>query len=136
MLTFFAAPSTGPVGERVSIGGVRHYRLPSGRLAPSVTTVLDVIAKPHLDAWLDRQEAAKRDAAVHRTCREVLPKFPSASIAVPSQADFLRAYSQAQAALAAEARVQLSAAEIGTLVHDAIAWVLRSEMGLPTGDMP
>lgn len=136
--------ATGPVGERVLVGGRRHYRLPDGRLAPSVTTVLDVIAKPQLDRWLDRREGAQREAAMRRACGALLPTAagqPPTSAAgagteAPTQAAFLRAYNEALALVQAEARATLTAAQVGTLVHDAIAWALRSELGILAGDLP
>jgi ATP-dependent exoDNAse (exonuclease V) beta subunit len=56
----------------------RYYRIPSGEIYPSVTTVLDTVPHPELDAWRDAvghdkadkiaAEAARRGTRFHAYC--------------------------------------------------------------------
>src|SRR5512138_562310 len=77
-------PAQEPIraGERLlDAEGRRWYRLADGRLAPSVTSVLDVVHKPPLVAWrakhgydADRiaEEAARFGTAVHVAAEALL----------------------------------------------------------------
>lgn len=75
--------------EKKPIDGKRHYRLPSGVWAPSVTTVLSSKPKPELDAWKAAvgeeratavtNRASSRGTIFHNICEahlknEVVPK--------------------------------------------------------------
>lgn len=60
----------------------RYYRLPSGEIYPSVTTVLSTVPHPELDAWRDAvghekadkiaAEAARRGTRLHTYCEDWL----------------------------------------------------------------
>lgn len=68
--------------ERVAMPDGRYYRLPSGKLVPSVTTVLSKLDSKKLDRWRERvgeEEANKisaqartRGTAVHELCERYL----------------------------------------------------------------
>lgn len=68
--------------ERVALPEGRHYKLPSGKLVPSVTTVLSRINSKKLDRWRDRigedeankisTQAKLRGTAVHELCEKYL----------------------------------------------------------------
>ena len=73
---------------RVDIDGKRHYRLPDGSLAKSVTTAIsDSMDKTHLYEWRKRvgedeankisNQAAVRGTAIHTICESYLLNEPS-----------------------------------------------------------
>lgn len=81
MSTFkHTTPYKFPQLERVTKKGRRWYKTPTGELYPSVTTVLDAIEKPGLEAWKlavgakkadkIKKEAAERGTLVHEICEQ------------------------------------------------------------------
>lgn len=68
--------------ERVALPEGRHYKLPSGKLVPSVTTILSKLNSKKLDDWRDRvgedeankisTQAKLRGTAVHELCEKYL----------------------------------------------------------------
>ena len=104
----------------------RFYRI-EGRELPSVTTVLEVIAKPALGPWYAKEERRHFEAAM----LEVLSK-PGAR-----DPDYvLAAVAEAVSGVKAADREKQRAATIGTAVHAGIEWHLRRLLGEDAGPEP
>jgi len=68
--------------ERVTIDGVRHYKTPTGKCYPSVTTVLSGFSKRGIQEWRQKvgeekanqitRQAASRGTATHTLCEKYL----------------------------------------------------------------
>src|SRR5439155_26962881 len=104
----------------------RFYTI-HGRQLPSVTTILDVIAKPALGPWYAKQERRYFEAAM----LEVLSK--------PGARDpeyVLSAVVDAVGGVKAEDREQRGAATIRTAIHAGIEWQLRTRPGEDAGPEP
>src|SRR5262245_42466161 len=104
----------------------RFYRI-DGRQLPSVTTVLDVIAKPGLGPWYAKQERQYFETAM----LEVLSK--------PGARDpeyILAAVIEAVSGVKAADRERQRASVIGTAVHAGIEWQLRTALGEDAGPEP
>ncbi len=101
----------------------RFYTI-AGRQWPSVTTVLDIIAKPALGPWYAKEERRCFEAAM----LEVLTK--------PGARDpeyVLAAVAEAVSGVKAADRAKQQAASIGTAVHAGIEWELRTSLGEDAG---
>jgi hypothetical protein len=104
----------------------RFYRI-EGRELPSVTTVLDVIAKPALGPWYAKEERRHFEAAM----LEVLSR-PGAR-----DPDYvLAAVAEAVSGVKAADREKQRAATIGTAVHAGIEWHLRRLLCEDAGPEP
>jgi hypothetical protein len=104
----------------------RFYRI-DGRAYPSVTTVLDVIAKPALGPWYAKEERRYFATAM----LEVLAR--------PGARDpeyVLAAVAEAVSGVKAADREKQRAATIGTAVHAGIEWHLRRWLGGDPGPEP
>src|SRR2546428_9067977 len=104
----------------------RFYTI-DGRQFPSVTTVLDVIAKPGLGPWYAKQERQYFETAM----LEVLSK--------PGARDpeyVLAAVVEAVSGVKAADRERQRASAIGTAVHAGIEWQLRTAPGESAGREP
>ena len=104
----------------------RFYTI-DGRQLPSVTTILDVIAKPALGPWYAKQERRYFEAAM----LEVLSK--------PGARDpeyVLSAVVDAVGGVKAADREKQRAATIGTAIHAGIEWQLRMRLGEDAGPEP
>jgi len=104
----------------------RFYTI-RGKQWPSVTTVLNIIAKPALGPWYAREERRYFEAAM----LEVLAK--------PGARDpeyVLTAVAAAVTGVKAADRVKQQAATIGTAVHAGIEWHLRARLGEDAGPEP
>jgi PD-(D/E)XK nuclease superfamily protein len=104
----------------------RFYTI-EGRRLPSVTTILDVIAKPALGPWYAKQERRYFEAAM----LEVLSK--------PGARDpeyVLSAVVDAVGGVKAADREKQRAATIGTAIHAGIEWQLRTRLGEDAGPEP
>ncbi len=104
----------------------RFYRI-EGTDLPSVTTVLEVIAKPALGPWYAKEERRYFEAAM----LEVLSK--------PGARDpeyVLGAVAEAVSGVKAADREKQRAATIGTAVHAGIEWHLRTRLGEDAGPEP
>ncbi len=104
----------------------RFYRI-EGVDLPSVTTVLDVIAKPALGPWYAKEERRYFEAAM----LEVLSK--------PGARDpefVLSAVVDAVGGVKAADREKQRAATIGTAIHAGIEWQLRTRLGEDAGAEP
>ena len=104
----------------------RFYTIDGHRL-PSVTTILDIIAKPALGPWYAREERRYFETAM----LEVLSR--------PGARDpeyVLAAVAEAVTGVKAADRVKQKAAAIGTAVHAGIEWELRQQLGEDAGPAP
>jgi hypothetical protein len=103
----------------------------NGRQLPSVTTVLDVIAKPALGPWYAKEERRHFETAL----LEVLVR-PGPSDAEAYKAFVLDELAAAVAGVKAAERLRDQAATIGTAVHAGIEWQLRTQLGEDAGPEP
>jgi hypothetical protein len=104
----------------------RFYTIEGQRL-PSVTTILDIIAKPALGPWYAKEERRHFETAM----LEVLSR--------PGARDpefVLAAVAQAVTGVKAADREKQKAAAIGTAVHAGIEWALRRQLGEDAGPEP
>src|SRR3989454_5959068 len=104
----------------------RFYTI-AGRQLPSVTTILDVIAKPALGPWYAKEERRYFEAAM----LEVLAR--------PGARDpeyVLTAVADAVTGVKAADRERQKAAAIGTAIHAGIEWQLRTRLGEDAGPEP
>src|SRR3984893_16424808 len=104
----------------------RFYTI-HGRQLPSVTTSLDVIAKPALGPWYAKEERRYFEAAM----LEVLSR--------PGARDpeyVLTAVAEAVTGVIAADRAKQQAASIGTAMHAGIEWALRTQLGEDAGPEP
>jgi hypothetical protein len=104
----------------------RFYMIDGLRL-PSVTTILDIIAKPALGPWYAKEERRYFETAM----LEVLSR--------PGARDpefVLAAVAQAVTGVKAADREKQKAAAIGTAVHAGIEWELRWQLGEDAGPAP
>src|SRR5713101_4701037 len=104
----------------------RFYTI-HGRQLPSVTTILDVIAKPALGPWYAREERRYFETAM----LEVLAR--------PGARDpeyVLCAGAEAVTGVKAADRERQKAAAIGTAIHAGIEWHLRTRLGEDAGPEP
>jgi len=104
----------------------RFYTIEGQRL-PSVTTILDIIAKPALGPWYAKEERRYFETAM----LEVLSR--------PGARDpeyVLAAVAEAVTGVKAADREKQKAAAIGTAVHAGIEWALRRHLGEDAGSEP
>jgi hypothetical protein len=115
-----------PARPQNAWGGDRFYTIDGHRL-PSVTTILDIIAKPALGPWYAKEERRYFETAM----LEVLSR--------PGARDpeyVLAAVAQAVTGVKAADRERQKAAAIGTAVHAGIEWELRRQLGEDAGQAP
>jgi hypothetical protein len=118
--------ATTPFDSHRSWSRDRFYTI-NGRQLPSVTTILDVIAKPALGPWYAKQERRHFETAI----LEVLSK--------PGARDpeyVLAAVVEAVGGVRAADREKQHAATIGTAIHAGIEWQLRTRLGEDAGPEP
>src|SRR6266446_2825149 len=109
-----------------SFDRARFYTI-DGQHWPSVTTILDIIAKPALGPWYAKEERRYFETAM----LEVLSR--------PGARDpeyVLAAVAQAVTGVKAADREKQTAAAIGTAVHAGIEWELRQQLGEDAGPAP
>jgi hypothetical protein len=119
------AVSTTTLARRVP-DRARFYYI-EGRQLPSVTTVLEVVAKPALAPWYAKEERRYFEAAM----LEVLSK--------PGARDpeyVLAAVAEAVSGVKAADRAKQQAATIGAAVHAGLEWHLRARLGEDAGPPP
>jgi hypothetical protein len=119
-----AAPSL--TSPQRSFDRARFYTI-EGQQWPSVTTVLDIIAKPGLGPWYAKEErryfeTAMLDVLSRPGARD--PEFVLAAVA------------EAVTGVKAADREKQKAATIGTAVHAGIEWELRRQLGEDAGPEP
>jgi hypothetical protein len=122
------------VGTRAAVrpawDRARFYWI-NGRPLPSVTTILEVIAKPGLGPWYAKEERRRLETALLEVL--VLPG--------PADREAYKAFVLEQLAAAitgakAADRVREQAATIGSAVHAGIEWQLRTGLGEDAGPTP
>lgn len=121
-----AAPLARDRAQKNTWDRARFYRI-EGRDLPSVTTVLDIVAKPGLGPWYAQQERRWFEAAM----LEVLAK--------PGARDpefVLAAVVDAVSGLKAADRERQRAITIGSAAHAGIEWHLRTALGEDAGAPP
>jgi len=119
-----ATPTTSAAPR--SFDRARFYTI-DGQQWPSVTTVLDIIARPALGPWYAKEERRYFEAAM----LEVLSK--------PGARDpefVLSAVAEAVSGVKAADRAKQQAASIGTAMHAGIEWALRTWLGEDAGPEP
>ena len=104
----------------------RFYRI-QGKSFPSVTTVLEIIAKPGLGPWYAREERRAFETAM----LEVAARYR-----LLTGEQLLDAVIQAVDGVKAADREKQRAALIGTAVHAWIEWRLRTRLGEDAGPEP
>ncbi len=104
----------------------RFYPI-NGRLLPSVTTILEVIAKPALGPWYAKEERRYFETAMLEVLSHPGARDPEY---------VLGAVADAVSGLKAADREKQKAATIGTAVHAGIEWHLRTQLGEDAGPEP
>ena len=96
----------------------RFYTIEGQRL-PSVTTILDIIAKPALGPWYAKEERRYFETAMLEVLSRPGARDPELVLA---------AVAQAVTGVKAADREKQKAAAIGTAVHAGIEWELRRQL--------
>src|SRR3989442_580619 len=104
----------------------RFYTIDGCRL-PSVTTILDVIAKPALGPWYAKQERRYFETAMLEALSK--PRAPDPEYVLSAVVDALGGVQAAD-------REEQPAATIGTAIHAGIEWQLRTRLGEDAGPEP
>src|SRR5947207_7039728 len=104
----------------------RFYTI-EGRRLPSVTTVLDIIAKPALAPWYAKEERRYFETAMLEVRSRPGARDPEYVLA---------AVAEAVSGVKAADREKQRAAMIGTAVHAGIEWHLRRSLGEAPGPEP
>lgn len=140
--------------------GRRMYETPEGQRYPSVTTILDVIAKPYLVDWaarverelvintvMDYWEQVEADTgrpltglaqALRLSADRLADRFVTqAEIdrfkrAVPSRFAFMNTLRLRLGTSRAHARKSARAKDLGSEAHDLVEWRLKSQLGILT----
>jgi hypothetical protein len=102
-----------------------------GRQLPSVTTILEVIAKPALGPWYAKEERRQLETAL----LEVLVQ-PGPADREAYKTFVLEQLAEAITGVKAADRAREQAATIGTAVHAGIEWHLRTQLGEDAGAEP
>jgi hypothetical protein len=102
-----------------------------GRQLPSVTTVLEVIAKPALGPWYAKEERRQLETALLEVLVQQGPADREAY-----KAFVLEQLAGAITGVKAADRARELAATIGTAVHAGIEWHLRTQLGEDAGAEP
>jgi hypothetical protein len=124
-----ASVTTRPTG-RSTWDRARFYWI-HGRQLPSVTTILDVVAKPALGPWYAKEERRHLETALLEVL--VLPGPPDREA---YKAFVLEQLASALTGVKAADRARAQAATIGTAVHAGIEWHLRTALGQDAGPEP
>ncbi len=104
----------------------RFYRI-NGCQFPSVTTVLEIIAKPALGPWYAKEERRYFETAMLEVLSKPGARDPECVLAAVAEA--------ASGAKAAD-REKQKAATIGSAVHAGIEWEVRTRLGEDAGPPP
>lgn len=116
--------------NRTSARGARYYETPGGEF-PSVTTILQCIAKPALVNWaatVERELVVETAARLWASLLETEPRMSTAAFTstLLGRVGEQRAHVKALSA----------AGDIGRSVHALIEWNLRRELGQEAGPEP
>ena len=109
--------------KRIDKFGSRFYRSTTGWEGPSVTTVLNVIAKPALIPWAARHEREYVTSVAGTVYEQLGETFASA---IPAE-DFRQELSQALND-PAHKQILKKAGNIGTEVHNLADWFIAGEL--------
>lgn len=104
----------------------RFYTI-EGQQLPSVTTILDIIAKPGLAPWYAKQERQYFETAMLDVLSRPGARDPEYVLA---------AVAEAVSGIKAGHREKQKAATIGAAVHAGIEWALRTRFGEDAGPEP
>src|SRR5262249_40271571 len=104
----------------------RFYTI-AGHLLPSVTTVLEIIAKPGLGPWYAEEERRHFEAAMLDVLSRAGARDPEYVLA---------AVAEAVTGVKAADREKQKARTIGTALHAGIEWLLRTRLGEDAGEEP
>src|SRR5262245_8750188 len=104
----------------------RFYTI-AGHRWPSVTTILEVIAKPGLGPWYAKEERRYFEAAMLEVLSQPGARDPEYVLA---------AVADAVTGVKAAEREKQKASAIGTAVHAGIEWQLRTRLGEDAGPEP
>ncbi len=104
----------------------RFYTI-EGQRWPSVTTILDIVAKPGLGPWYAKEERRYFEAAMLEVLSQPGARDPEY---------VLSAVATAVSGVKAADRAKQEAATIGTAVHAGIEWALRTQLGEDAGPEP
>lgn len=110
--------------------GGRFYKLEDGTELPSVTTILSVLAKPQLLAWMAKTEREMVSAAAADLYQDA-PAEPKMS-----RMAFLSTLERRVGEELAGRKKMRAAADIGTEAHAMAEWELKKMMGWPVDEMP
>src|SRR5262252_4342992 len=102
-----------PAGTRAAQGDRARFYTIHGRQLPSVTTILDVIAKPALGPWYAKEERRYFEAAMLEVLGRPGARDPEYVLSAVAEAE-------------PGAKMPLDA--IGTAVHAGIEWHLRTRL--------
>src|SRR5258705_3243791 len=109
-----------------SFDRARFYTI-DGQQWPSVTTILDVIAKPALGPWYAKEERRYFEAAMVDVLARPGARDPEY---------VLSAVADAVTRVKAADRERQNAAAIGTAIHARSEWPLRTRLGEDAGPAP
>jgi len=104
----------------------RFYTI-AGRQLPSVTTVLEIIAKPALGPWYAKEERRYFETAMLDVLSRAGARDPEYVLA---------AVADAVTGVKAADREKQKARTIGTAIHAGIEWQLRTRLGEDAGEEP
>jgi hypothetical protein len=104
----------------------RFYTI-DGRQLPSVTTILEIIAKPALGPWYAKEERRYFETAMLEVLSEPGARDPEYVLA---------AVVEAVSGVKAADREKQKALTIGTAIHAGIEWQLRTRLGEDAGREP
>src|SRR5262252_4789973 len=104
----------------------RFYMI-EGRQLPSVTTILEIIAKPALGPWYAKEERRYFETAMLEVRAKPGARDPEYVLA---------AVAEAVTGVKAADREKQKALTIGTALHAGIEWQVRSRLGQDAGDEP
>src|SRR2546422_3735268 len=104
----------------------RFYTI-HGHQLPSVTTILEIIAKPALGPWYAKEERRYFETAMLEVLSQPGARDPEYVLA---------AVAEAVSGVKAADREKQKALTIGTAIHAGIEWQLRSRLGEDAGDEP
>ncbi len=104
----------------------RFYTV-DGRQLPSVTTVLEIIAKPALGPWYAKEERRYFETAMLDVLSRAGARDPEYVLA---------AVAEAVTGVKAADREKQKARTIGTAIHAGVEWQLRTRLGEDAGEEP
>jgi len=111
----------------------RFYDIPDGRSLPSVTSILQIVAKPALVNWAARVE---REMCIEAAANLYTDTIGGANIVKLSRPTYITSLESRIGKQKAASKLLQKATDIGTAVHALIEWNLRREFGQKVGPAP